>query len=48
MTIFILAALTALLALVLFACRFMPFEIGARIVPKRWARFFYGEPFPKK
>lgn len=48
MGIFVLAVLTGLLALSLLACRLMPFEIGSRIVPKRFARFFYGEPLRKK
>ena len=48
MAIFVLAVLTSLLALSLLVCRLMPFEIGSRIVPKRLARFFYGEPLPKR
>ena len=48
MGILVLAVLTGLLSLSLGVCRLMPFEIGSRIVPKKLARFFYGEPLPKK
>jgi hypothetical protein len=48
MGVFVLAVLTGILVLSLLVCRLMPFEIGSRIVPKSWARFFYGEPLPKK
>lgn len=48
MGIFVLAVLTGLLVLSLLLCRLMPFEIGSRIVPKKLASFFYGEPLPKK
>jgi hypothetical protein len=47
MGIFVLAVLTGLLVLSLLVCRLMPFEIGSRIVPKSWARFFYASPSPR-
>jgi hypothetical protein len=48
MSILVLAVLTGLLVVGISGCRLMPFETGSRIVPKRLARFFYGEPLPKK
>ena len=36
-----------LLAIGVLGCRLMPYEIGARIIPKSLARLLYGEPLRK-
>jgi hypothetical protein len=41
------AVLVSLAVLGLYGCRFMPFEVGARILPKSLAKWFYGETAPK-
>jgi hypothetical protein len=42
------AVVVTLLALGTFACRLMPFEVGARILPKRLTRVLYGGTPRKK
>ncbi len=47
MVIVISTVVITLLAVGVFGCRLMPYEIGARIVPKSLARLLYGEPLHK-
>lgn len=47
MAIIVSTAAITLLVVGIIGCRLMPYEIGARIVPKSLARLLYGEPLDK-
>ena len=44
MGIIILTVVVTVFTVGVVGCRLMPYEIGARIVPKGMARLLYGEP----
>jgi hypothetical protein len=47
MGIIIGTVVITLLAIGVLGCRLMPYEIGARIIPKSMARLLYAEPLRK-